>query len=65
MYLGDADDTPAFVHDDDKGHFANPVYESMYAGSSELVLVSNGNGAGADEKKGLLQQDESTNQDLL
>lgn len=37
MYLGDAvdDGAPVFVHDgdDDKVHFANPVYESMYASS--------------------------------
>jgi len=39
MYLGDTDDPPAFVHDDDKVHFGNPVYESMYAGG-------NGSGGG-------------------
>lgn len=46
MYLGDADDGPVFVQDhDDKGHFANPVYESMYAGASVPGFSGNG-GAG-------------------
>ncbi|XP_055591150.1 low-density lipoprotein receptor-related protein 1 [Uranotaenia lowii] len=33
MYLGDTEEVPAFIHEDDKAHFANPVYDSMYAGS--------------------------------
>lgn len=52
-----------------KVHFANPVYESMYAGSSEPALPSNNssNCSAPEEKKGLLQhtQDESNAQDLL
>lgn len=32
MYLGDVEEVPSFVHEDDKAHFANPVYDSMYAG---------------------------------
>lgn len=70
MYLGDADDTPAFAaHDDDKSHFANPVYESMYAGSAAVPALTSSASSnnGPDEKKGLLQhsQDESSAQDLL
>lgn len=52
-----------------KVHFANPVYESMYAGSSEPALPSNNSSScsAPDEKKGLLQhtQDELNAQDLL
>lgn len=91
MYLGDADDAAAaFSHDDDgigggsgsgahdKGHFANPVYESMYAGDGGSggggahgmagSGAGNGNGAGGgEEKKVLLQhtQDELSASDLL
>lgn len=51
-----------------QSHFANPVYESMYAGSNEPVLpCGSSSSCGPDEKKGLLQhnQDESNAQDLL
>lgn len=53
-----------------KAHFANPVYESMYAGSgntNEMAsLGTGGTHAGVDEKKGLLTQDHDVNaQDLL
>ncbi|XP_055692338.1 low-density lipoprotein receptor-related protein 1 [Lutzomyia longipalpis] len=77
MYLGDADDGPVFVQEEDKGHFANPVYESMYAGSGGGAAAggaSAGGGGGAEishvapeEKKGLLQhtQDDPLSQDLL
>lgn len=80
MYLGDVEEVPSFVHEDDKAHFANPVYDSMYAGgvnvhadsssslpghsSHPLLSVS---GSAPEEKKGLLQhtQDDSLAQDLL
>lgn len=67
MYLGDVDDPPAFVHEEDKAHFANPVYESMYAGNTnEMTSLGTGNvTTGVDEKKGLLQQDDGNAQDLL
>uniref|UniRef100_A0A336MF06 CSON015005 protein n=1 Tax=Culicoides sonorensis TaxID=179676 RepID=A0A336MF06_CULSO len=67
MYCGDADEPPAFIHDNnDKGHFANPVYESMYAGSNnEMTTLGNGANTAPDEKKGLLQQDDINQQDLL
>lgn len=51
-----------------KGHFANPVYESMYAGSTAPSIASgSSNICASDEKKILLQhsQDESNSQDLL
>lgn len=61
-----------------QGRFTNPVYESMYAGTTEPVLLNstncNGNGTGSngnnfasEEKKGLLQhnQDEINTQDLI
>ncbi|XP_058118715.1 prolow-density lipoprotein receptor-related protein 1 [Anopheles ziemanni] len=77
MYLGDADEGPAFVHDDDKVHFGNPVYEQMYAGSVNVHSDSStlaGNSAhpllnvtstAPEEKKGLLQQDDTITADLL
>lgn len=83
MYLGDLDDTPSFVHEDDKvrllvhnakhsnnknivpqGNFANPVYESMYAGAPvELTAIVTPSTA-PDERKGLLH-DETNNPDIL
>lgn len=103
MYLGEIDDTPAFIHDDTKvsslkfflirkkwnvsvifslqqSRFTNPVYESMYADSSQPTLLNSSGdnsiiGVGSstnigstssalEEKTGLLQQDEPL-QDLL
>lgn len=79
MYLGDADEGPAFVHEDDKVHFGNPVYEQMYAGSvnvhsdsstiagnSAHPLLTTGSTA-PEEKKGLLQhpQEDTIAADLL
>ncbi|XP_058055099.1 prolow-density lipoprotein receptor-related protein 1 [Anopheles bellator] len=70
MYLGDADEGPAFVHEDDKVHFGNPVYEQMYAGnvnvhgdpsahgstsSNSAHPLLTGTSVAPDEKKGLLQ----------
>lgn len=66
MYLGEIDDPPTFTLEDNKAHFANPVYESMYAGNTnEVVPIGTGSTAGIDEKKGLLQQDDGSAQDLL
>lgn len=66
MYLGEIDDPPTFNHEENKVHFANPVYESMYAGNTnDVATIGTGSTAGIDEKKGLLQQDDSTTQDLL
>ncbi|XP_053679237.1 low-density lipoprotein receptor-related protein 1 [Anopheles nili] len=79
MYLGDADEGPAFVHEDDKVHFGNPVYEQMYAGSVNVHSDSStiaGNSAhplltnvstAPEEKKGLLQhpQEDTVTADLL
>lgn len=87
MYCGDADEPPAFIHENNdkvslilhvtnlrklkvclnyfQGHFANPVYESMYAGSNEMTTLGNGANTAPDEKKGLLQQDDINHQDLL
>ncbi|XP_052902166.1 low-density lipoprotein receptor-related protein 1 [Anopheles moucheti] len=79
MYLGDADEGPAFVHEDDKVHFGNPVYEQMYAGSVNVHSDSStiaGNSAhpllttsstAPEEKKGLLQhpQEDTIAADLL
>lgn len=49
-----------------QAHFANPVYESMYAGNTnEMTSLGTGSAAGVDEKKGLLQQDDGNAQDLL
>lgn len=60
MYLGDGDEAPSFVHEQDKVHFGNPVYDSMYAGTSAEPAAPLTCGA-PEEKKGLLQhtQDES------
>lgn len=79
MYLGDVEEVPSFVHEDDKAHFANPVYDSMYAGGVNVHADSSsipGNSAhpllnmscsAPEEKKGLLQHtlDDSSAQDLL
>ncbi|XP_055372745.1 prolow-density lipoprotein receptor-related protein 1 [Condylostylus longicornis] len=68
MYLGDADEVPSFVHDEDKGHFANPVYESMYAGMPIDQNVTEMTTTGPiDERKGLLQHshEETNTQDIL
>lgn len=61
MYLNDVDDAPAFVHEPDKVHFANPVYESMYAEGSSMDMTVPLT-RGVPEERGLLQhtQDEST-----
>ncbi|XP_037895975.1 low-density lipoprotein receptor-related protein 1B isoform X2 [Glossina fuscipes] len=62
MYRGDADDTPAFVHEDDKGNFANPVYESMYADAIvEPPIPENVLSTAPDERKGLLQHSHDDN----
>lgn len=67
MYLADIDDPPAFVHEDDKGNFANPVYESMYAGSTQDTEIVANSSIAPDERKGLLQDshDEPNTQDIL
>ncbi|XP_049539126.1 low-density lipoprotein receptor-related protein 1B [Anopheles darlingi] len=80
MYLGDADEGPAFVHEDDKVHFGNPVYEQMYAGGvnvhTDSATIAAGNSAHPlltgtaqppEEKKGLLQhpQEDTIAADLL
>lgn len=67
MYLGEIDDPPTFNLDENKAHFANPVYESMYAGNTnnDVTPIGTGGTAGIDEKKGLLQQDDGSVQDLL
>lgn len=49
-----------------QAHFANPVYESMYAGNTnEMSSLGTENTGGVDEKKGLLQQEDANTQDLL
>ncbi|XP_046809386.1 low-density lipoprotein receptor-related protein 1 [Lucilia cuprina] len=69
MYRGDADETPAFVHEDDKGNFANPVYESMYADAivEPAVVPENNLSTAPDERKGLLQHshDDNNTPDIL
>ena len=68
MYRGDADEAPAFVHEDDKGNFANPVYESMYADAIvEPSVNSSALSTAPDERKGLLQHshDDTSTPDIL
>ncbi|XP_067627209.1 prolow-density lipoprotein receptor-related protein 1 isoform X1 [Eurosta solidaginis] len=69
MYRGDADETPAFVHEDDKGNFANPVYESMYADAivEPAAVAENVLSTAPDERKGLLQHshDDTNTPDIL
>lgn len=66
MYLGEIDEPPTFNHEEGKAHFANPVYESMYAGNTnELVSLGTEGTGGGDEKKGLLQQDDASPPELL
>ncbi|XP_055528067.1 prolow-density lipoprotein receptor-related protein 1 [Wyeomyia smithii] len=79
MYLGDVEEVPSFVHEDDKAHFANPVYDSMYAGGINVHTDSssmpgnsshpllNASSSAPEEKKGLLQHtlDDTNAQDLL
>ncbi|XP_023030772.1 low-density lipoprotein receptor-related protein 1 [Drosophila willistoni] len=68
MYRGDADEAPPFANEDDKGNFANPVYESMYADAiAEPASVEITHSTGTDERKGLLQHthDETHTPDIL
>lgn len=101
MYVGELDDTPAFIQTDETKvkycwnfsvllanaiqntielfctsvsfqRFTNPVYESMYADSSEPALLSGNNGiietissSVYEEKTGLLQRDDIQLNDLL
>lgn len=106
MYMGELDDTPAFIQTDETKvkygrnlcvflatmiiiiiiylfffslqRFTNPVYESMYADSSEPTLLSgnsiidiSGNNIETisssvyEEKTGLLQRDDIQLNDLL
>ncbi|XP_055918086.1 low-density lipoprotein receptor-related protein 1 isoform X3 [Eupeodes corollae] len=67
MYRGDIDEAPAYVNEDDKGNFANPVYESMYAGAISEPSVSESVSTAPDERKGLLQHshDDTSVPDIL
>ncbi|XP_034653858.1 prolow-density lipoprotein receptor-related protein 1 isoform X1 [Drosophila subobscura] len=68
MYRGDADEAPTFSTEDDKGNFANPVYESMYADAiAEPASTEIAHSTGPDERKGLLQHthDETHTPDIL
>ncbi|XP_030387623.1 low-density lipoprotein receptor-related protein 1 [Scaptodrosophila lebanonensis] len=68
MYRGDADEAPPFVHEDDKGNFANPVYESMYADAiAEPANTEIAHSTGPDERNCLLQHthDETHTPDIL
>ncbi|XP_002138212.3 prolow-density lipoprotein receptor-related protein 1 isoform X1 [Drosophila pseudoobscura] len=68
MYRGDADEPPTFSTEDDKGNFANPVYESMYADAiAEPASTEIAHSTGPDERKGLLQHthDETHTPDIL
>ncbi|XP_037949071.1 prolow-density lipoprotein receptor-related protein 1-like [Teleopsis dalmanni] len=67
MYRGDVDEAPSFTHDEDKGNFANPVYESMYADAIVEQTVSEPLSTAPDERKGLLQHshDDTITPDIL
>ncbi|XP_001985922.2 low-density lipoprotein receptor-related protein 1 isoform X2 [Drosophila grimshawi] len=68
MYRGDVDEAPPFAHEDDKGNFANPVYESMYADAiAEPASAEIAHSTAPDERKGLLQHthDETHTPDIL